>query len=405
VRVCVIGAGFAGLAAATELMAAGIDVTVLEARDRVGGRVWSQHFDPDDDESPVIERGAEFILAGYEVLRSYADALGLTLADTGMSYYVRQPRGADGGRIAGVDIATMQAAARALGDLTLHASVADLVARLHVAPEVAEALRARVEISCAQQSDHLASIVLDHLASMEPLPSHRIHGGNQQIATGLATRLGDRVRLTTAVRAIHVAANAVRVVSDAGVETVDRAIVTVPLPVLRELEITPAIPADQRRAWDAQLIGEAAKLHIELAGDVEASAVMSVPGRFWSWTAADGSGAIRPVLNGFAGSPRALGDLSDAQTFRAAMLALRPELAQRAGRTVFTTWTDDPWTRCAYLAQGVGVTPVDEEAMRRPAGRLHFAGEHTAGEWSALMEGALRSGQRAAAEILQAPAS
>jgi len=90
VRVCVIGAGFAGLTAATELNASGIDVIVLEARDRVGGRVWSQPFDPAEPASPVIERGAEFILEGYDVLRSYADGLGLTLADTGMSYYVRE---------------------------------------------------------------------------------------------------------------------------------------------------------------------------------------------------------------------------------------------------------------------------------------------------------------------------
>ncbi|HEY2790924.1 MAG TPA: NAD(P)/FAD-dependent oxidoreductase [Micromonosporaceae bacterium] len=401
-RVCVIGAGFAGLAAATELMAAGIDVTVLEARDRVGGRVWSQHLDPDDDGSPIIERGAEFVLAGYDVLRSYADALGLTLADTGMSYYVRQPRSADGQPIGGVTIEAMQAAARQLGELSVTTSVAEAVARLDIPAPVAEALRARVEISCAAGSDGLASIVLDHLASMEPLPSHRVHGGNQSIALGLAARLGDRVHRNTPVRAIHDERDHVRVLTDEGEYTADRVIITVPLPVLRDLEITPEIPAEQRRSWEAPLIGEAAKLHIELSGDVEPSAVMSVPGRFWCWTAKDGSGGVRHVLNGFAGSPAALAALGDGDSWRAAMLALRPDLAARAGRHTFTTWSDDPWTRCAYLSQAVGVTPEDEAIMRRPVGRLHFAGEHTAGEWSALMEGALRSGRRVAAEILEA---
>jgi monoamine oxidase len=59
--VIVIGAGFAGLAAATELADRGVDVLVLEARDRVGGRVWS-----DRAGCAVIERGAEFVLDGYE---------------------------------------------------------------------------------------------------------------------------------------------------------------------------------------------------------------------------------------------------------------------------------------------------------------------------------------------------
>jgi monoamine oxidase len=86
--VIVIGAGFAGLAAATELADRGVDVRVLEARDRVGGRVWS-----DRAGGAVIERGAEFVLDGYDVLRQHAARFGLELADTGMSYYVREPRG------------------------------------------------------------------------------------------------------------------------------------------------------------------------------------------------------------------------------------------------------------------------------------------------------------------------
>jgi len=92
VRVVVAGAGFAGLMAAYRVAQAGHEVVVLEARDRVGGRVWSQELVPGDPRT-VVERGAEFVLDGYDLMRSVAGELGLRLADTAMSYYEREPRG------------------------------------------------------------------------------------------------------------------------------------------------------------------------------------------------------------------------------------------------------------------------------------------------------------------------
>src|ERR1700685_1360589 len=90
-RVVVVGAGFAGLMAAYRIARAGHEVVVLEARDRVGGRVWSTELVPGDPRT-IIERGAEFVLDGYDVMRSVLAELGLELADTTMSYYDREPR-------------------------------------------------------------------------------------------------------------------------------------------------------------------------------------------------------------------------------------------------------------------------------------------------------------------------
>ncbi len=72
---------------------AGHEVIVLEARDRVGGRVWSQELVPGDPRS-VVERGGEFVLDGYDMMRTVMGGLGLELADMTMSYYEREPRGA-----------------------------------------------------------------------------------------------------------------------------------------------------------------------------------------------------------------------------------------------------------------------------------------------------------------------
>ena len=85
------------------------------------------------------------------------------------------------------------------------------------------------------------------------------------------------------------------------------------------------------------------------------------------------------------------------------LAALRPELVLADWPApLLTVWADDPWARMAYSAEGPAAQPGDTELLQRAVGRVHFAGEHTAGEWAALMEGALRSGQRAATEVLRA---
>jgi monoamine oxidase len=86
----VAGAGFAGLLAAYQVAQAGHEVVVLEARDRVGGRVWSQELVPGDPRT-VVERGAEFVLDGYDLMRALAGEFGLQLAEMAMSYYALDP--------------------------------------------------------------------------------------------------------------------------------------------------------------------------------------------------------------------------------------------------------------------------------------------------------------------------
>ena len=82
------------------------------------------------------------------------------------------------------------------------------------------------------------------------------------------------------------------------------------------------------------------------------------------------------------------------------MRQLRPDLSLDVDRALLTTWNDDPYARESYSADIVGTLPGDEELLVRAAGRVHFAGEHTAGRLAGLMEGALRSGRRAAAELV-----
>ena len=396
VRVVVIGGGFAGLAAATELADRGVDVLVLEARDRVGGRVWSDRVRAPGGASVVVERGAEFILDGYEGMRALARRYGLRLADTGMSYYVREPRGV------ATDAATLQAAGRAIAQEAVQSdgkSVAQVVAALDLPEAVAAAVIARIEISSALESDRLSAGVLEHAAAFEPHPSHRLAAGNQSLAEAMAERLGDRVRLGTPVRAVDHGEATIRLQTGAGEIEARRAVIALPLPVLRRLPFTPALPASKLAALDRVALGHAAKLHIPLARAAATSAVMSVPDRYWCWTATGGDGSVAPVLNCFAGSPDALDRLAVAdgpETWLERVRLLRPDLQIAAGPAVLTTWSDDPWAHGAYSTAGLATQADDEDLLAAPSGPLHFAGEYTAGAWSGLMEGALRSGIRAA---------
>jgi monoamine oxidase len=401
VRVAVVGAGFAGLMAAWRLTQNGCEVIVLEARDRVGGRVWSQELIPGDPRT-VIERGAEFVLAGYDLLREVAAGLGLGLADTVMSYHQREPRGGRLVSAAEVDeCAAWMAAQAAAGRAD---SLADLAAGWAGQPAALAAYIARIETTEGVSADRLAAAVaLDTTAGFGWQPSWRIAGGNQQVATGLASRLGSAVRLASPVRAVQQDHRGVHLTTAAGTVTGDAAVIALPMAVLRRLPIGPAIPGRQRAAWERSGLAHNAKLHLPLNRPAAASAVQSVPGRFWTWTAADITGQVQPVVHAFAGTEQGLSDLEIARgpaTWADRIAALRPELDTDPAKAILSTWNDDPWAGESYTADTLTRAPGDADILAAPAGRIFFAGEHTAGGWAGLMEGALRSGQRAAGEIL-----
>lgn len=402
-QIAVIGAGFAGLAAAVRLHRAGYDVTVFEARDRVGGRVWSQEI-PTPAGPRVIERGAEFVLDNYDAMRALIEDAGLSLVETGMSYYVREP-----GDVPGVTAADIveagQEAGRVLDAMDDSATAEDVLQKLSADEALVDALRARIEISTAVSSTEVTAAALRQVASFEPRTSWRVGGGNQSLAKALASELSAAVRLGAPVRRVESQTSGGAIVTtDDGESTLfDAAIVAVPIGVLRDRSAIDTPTNGQReRALAGVIQGHAVKLHAPLADAADTSAVMSVGGRYWTWTAVDASGGVAPVLNSFMGSRAAIdasGVADDPHAWLESVCRLRPDLAV-SGEAMATVWARDRFAQGAYSAHAPAFSPDDAHRLEAPIGDVHFAGEYTEATYTGLMEGAIRSGQRAADRVL-----
>ncbi len=392
-RVAVVGAGLAGLAGAEALAAAGHEPVVLEARDRVGGRVHSPRL----DNGAVVEMGAEFILPGCTETLALVERFDLGLWDKGMRYGQREPRGV------AVTPAAMAAAVAAI-EAALAAgagageSVRGLLAGLEIDPGAREAILARAEVSAAAAGDLVPAAELALLARVSDLPAPGVAGGNQRLAEALADAVGgERVHLGTPVRAIAAGPERVTVATGSGEVTADACIVAVPASVAARIELNGVDPA-VAEALAAIVYGHAAKLFLPLPGPAPVSATLAVPDRYWAWTASGEDPAhSQPLVTAFAGSEQALNGLeveSGPGPWAARLAALRPDLDVDPGRAVLSTWDDDEWVGAAY---SVAAPDAAVEVLGRRHGRVAFAGEHLGGEMSALMEGAIRSGRDAAA--------
>jgi monoamine oxidase len=392
-RIIVVGAGLAGLAAADELVRRGCDVVVLEARDRVGGRVWSREL----DNGAVIEMGAEFILPGCSEVLGLVERFGLGLWDKGMRYGIREPRGV------AVSPEALAAAATAIASALRTApeteSAAQLLDRLEIDAAAREAIRARAEVSAAAAAEFVPAAELGGLARISDEPAPGVAGGNGRLPAALAGELGDRIRLSSPVHAIAWEGEGVVVdTADASVE--GRAcVVAAPASVAGRISFDPPLPSRVAEALAGVRYGHAAKLFAPLRSTAPPSATLAVPERFWAWTATGALGRPQPAVSAFAGSPAALARLEldrGPEVWLDRLAALRPDLDLYRGDAVLSTWDDDPWVEAAYSLE----PPAElRDVLSTPLGALTFAGEHLGGAFGALMEGAIRSGRAAADRV------
>jgi monoamine oxidase len=395
-KAIVVGGGLAGLAAADRLHGAGVEVELYEARDRVGGRVWSVPF-----AGMTVELGAEFIFSDNQVLNGEIRRHGLCVARKGTLYGYREPRG--GGPVTLDEIAAALEPIQAVPPARGH-SVRQAVAAAQLAPAVAEAICARLEVSCSYPADDLAQGALhEDAGAYGQFDTYTIEGGNGRLAAALAAPLGERIHLSSPVRRIAWSASGSSIETDRGGSGADAVVITVPPSVLEQIEFDPPLPASKARALAAVRLGQAAKLFVRLRRPAPPSATLSVPERYWCYTQLDPSGEPAQFVAAFAGTAAALAALElDAGPGRwvESLAELRPDLELDASDVVLQRWGQDPWVRGSYSARSAR-SPMDDDALAASVGTLVFAGEHTAGAWHGMMEGALRSGIRAGQVLLQ----
>jgi monoamine oxidase len=333
------------------------------------------------------------------------DRLGLSLVRKGTLYGDREPRGGEPVPREDLVAALGRIAASPPPRLGDGRTLAEALGGYGLPGAVAEAIKARIEVSCAYPADDLAAAVLDEgAAGFGQFDTFTVEGGNDRIARSLALSLGDRVRLASPVRWLAWSDDEVRVRAGSHVVVADVAVIAVPATLLDTITFEPSLPDEKLAAFANVPYGQAAKLFVALRTPARPSQTLSVPGRWWCYTQLRADGRPAPFVAAFAGSPRALEALEvkdGPERWVDELARLRPDLELDPATAMISSWFDDPWARAAYSAQSARRS-IDTGEMVAPTGPLVFAGEHTAGPWHGLMEGALRSGARAAQQLLHA---
>lgn len=407
--IVIVGAGLSGLTAAWELTKAGHRCTVLEAKNRVGGRTWSTQL----DNGEWTERGGEYVFPTEFAIRRLAAEVGVPL----MSHGVRYGRRTVNGRV--ISFAelgdTSERVKRTLGQMLADGETSvsleqAFTAALGEGYRLDPVYRRTTTSAAADPAKISAEAVLLHesaTAGGYVEDGARFVGGNQSLSIELARRLGTSVRLEHPVAGVDQSASGVQVrLADGSTIDADAAVIAAPLPILRELELGFALRPEQQTALDNRFMGVAAKLGVPLRRVDDDIALQNPDHTWWSWRSMSLDGEHRiDALSCFAGGPFALADLNleggtaagaTNATWLAKLQAMRPEL-ELAGDALLTTWADDPWTRGSYTAPGLGWTAADADVFERPVGRVAIAGEHTGLAQS--LSGAVDSGYRAARAI------
>jgi monoamine oxidase len=435
-KVLVIGAGFAGLACADELATAGYQVTVLEARDRVGGRVHSRK---DVVKGKIIEAGGELVGPNQPTWMAYAkrfklepfehdpgdgpillDGKFLKPADAEPVWkalrdlYNRLNKPAR-------DVLAYQAwdtpgarelDRRSLGDWLAEQRDVDEIARR--AAEVQ--LTASDGIIPAWQS-YLGNLAVVKGGGLEKFwdetDSLRIKGGTQQLAEKLRESFlkrpgGQVLRLGTPVKRVQVKADKVIVTPAQGKPLeADDVVLTAPTSTWSRIEFDPPLPGNLTVPMGVNGKYVMAFKERFYAGEKNALNALSDGPVQATWEATNGQGDAGP--HGFilySGGPtnddwRGWSEAERDQRLTSALKQLYPNWNGQSESRRFIDWIADPWARGTYSFPAPGQVTTVSPLLFKGLGRLHFAGEHCCLAFAGWMEAALNSAVRLARRLAE----
>jgi monoamine oxidase len=445
--VCVVGAGLAGLTAARRLSQAGRSVVVLEARERVGGRVWTR---TSADGVPV-DMGACFVGPHHDRMHALAKEMGVATFATfvegdnvlATGGKVRRYRG-DIPRIspvallsAGQAIARMNAMAKKVpveapwdaskaaewDALSVRAWLSAGRVPTRLARDLIEAtVRACFAAELSEVSFLNWLFLVRSAGGIESLMNiaggyqdAQFAGGVGQVPDAMAAELGEAVLLGAPVTGVRVDGDRVEVASGAVTVSARRVVLALPRALAAGIRFDPALPADH-----------ALLLHQVPAGtEVKMVALYDEP--FWRHDGVSGAtvatddaievtldtcqpGHGQGVVAGYSAGPRAraLSALGEAERRDVFVRMLTRRLGPKAATPVEVmeqNWVEERWTRgCSMGHFPTGVLTQYGRRLREPVGRLHWAGTETASTSYGAMDGAVRSGERVCEEILRATA-
>jgi len=434
-RVIVVGAGFSGLTVAYELSRAGYDVTVVEARNRVGGRVVSFS---DLVPGRNVEGGGELIGSNHPTWVAYAERFNLSFLDVteedleapimlgGKKLTEEQSEAlweelekavntmnAEAARVTDADRPWSTPGAEALDRRTLASWIQGL--------QASSPCKAAIDVMMASDAG-VRSEWQSYLGNLAMVKGHglerywtdsevyRCRGGNQQLARRLATEVGEkRVLLATPVEAVSVDDRLARVrLANGRTLEAEDVVVTVPPSVWNKIAFDPVLPASLAPQMGANVkcliaLQDRFWRRAELAPDLLSDGPINQ-----TWDGTDGQPGAGAALVAFSGGPSAdtcrawpaqtalklesyLAELSKVYT------GIRPAYVR--GR--FMDWPSDVWAKASYSFPAPGQVTSMGPTLWRDGSRLRFAGEYTSYAFMGYMEGALHSGALVARAIAE----